>query len=41
MLEAGYRKSEIAMTIGVSKITGTREVRRNTARVPATGQALP
>lgn len=29
MLEAGYRKSEIARTIGVSKSTVTREVRRN------------
>ena len=29
MLEVGYRKSEIARTIGVSKSTVTREVRRN------------
>jgi len=29
MLDAGYRKSEIARTIGVSKSTVTREVSRN------------
>jgi len=29
MLDAGYRKSEVARTIGVSKSTVTREVSRN------------